>query len=604
MQMQMQKPPSFRKTTQTLAPVRHQPATEGQYDIYPSFDIGPGKIQLGIAALAQTLQHHKRVQLDGYGGVLWQDLREKLDQHLAALGLQAHWISIDDALKTPDQIESLVAPFLGGNDPVFGTRFTGSLSDFFNQDPLQGFQPDANADLAIVYGCGAALVNWADSALVYIDVPKNEIQFRSRAKSVRNLGVTQDLDPKAAYKRFYFVDWPALNAHKAALLPRIDLFVDGQRPDELTFIAGADFQAALTRMSQTCFRVRPWFEPGPWGGQWIKQRMPQLSQAVPNYAWSFEAILPENGLTLRSDDVLLEASFDCLMFQHQREVLGDAADHFGTEFPIRFDFLDTFDGGNLSVQCHPRPAYIKQHFGENFTQDETYYMLDCTPDAQVYLGFREGVQPAEFRAALEQSFREGTPFEAERFVNIEPAHKHDLFLIPNGTLHCSGKNALVLEISATPYIFTFKMYDWLRLDLDGKPRPLNIDRAMDNLYFERQGLRVKDELIAKPQVIEQGPDWQLVHLPTHREHFYDVHRIEFSSSFECELHNQCHVLNLVEGTSIRVETADGRGQSFSFAETFIIPAAAQRYRLINTGNTPAKVIKAFVKPEFSSGDSV
>jgi mannose-6-phosphate isomerase class I len=397
------------------------------------------------------------------------------------------------------------------------------------------------------------------------------------------------------YKRFYFVDWVALNRHKADVLPDVDLIVDEQRPDEPTFASGDEFRAALTAMSHNYFRVRPWFEPGPWGGQWIKQHISQLPQDAPNYAWSFELIVPENGLMLQSDDTLLEVSFDWLMFYAHREVLGKSADRFGYEFPIRFDFLDTFEGGNLSVQCHPRPEYARRHFGENFTQDETYYILDCALDAHVYLGFREGINPAEFRQALEHSYHDAVPMDVERYVNVEPAHKHDLFLIPNGTIHCSGQNNLVLEISATPYIFTFKMYDWLRLDLDGKPRPLNIQRAFDNLYFDRKGERIKAEHISRPVVLASGDGWRVMHLPTHAAQFYDVHRIEFDRQVDVQMEGSCHVLSLVEGSSVILETSQGLRQKFSYAETFVVPAAAQSYRLINGGDQPIKVVKCFVK---------
>ncbi|HYE57072.1 MAG TPA: class I mannose-6-phosphate isomerase, partial [Rhodothermales bacterium] len=471
--------------------------------------------------------------------------------------------------------------------------------DFFDPERLRALAPDPEADVSIVYGCGAALSAW-NALCVYVDVPKNEIQFRARAGTVVNLGASTPASAKETYKRCYFVDWVALNRHRARLLPHVDVFVDEQRPDEPVLMAGDDLRAALRAMGQGGFRVRPWFEPGPWGGQWIKQHVPQLPQDAPNYAWSFELIAPENGLAFESDGRRLEVAFDTLMHQEHHAVLGDVAGVFGFEFPIRFDFLDTVEGGNLSVQCHPRPAYIQEHFGERFTQDETYYILDARPGAQVYLGFQADAEPEAFRAALETSFHEGTPVDVERFVQVHPATRHDLFLIPSGTVHCSGRGNLVLEISATPYIFTFKMYDWLRLDLDGRPRPLNIDRAFDNLRFDRKGVRVAEELISRPRTIEAGPDWALVHLPTHAEHFYDVHRFDFATTVEADTEGACHVMNLVEGASVVLETASGVRQRFNYAETVVVSAAAGRYRLVNEGPAPARVVKAFVKPDVAA----
>lgn len=587
---------AFRKTTQELMPAEASGSTPGEYNIYPGFDIEADKIWSGYRKFAEKIRSASVVILDGFPGVIWENLRECLTTELDALGVRAIWQDVSSAMLPPEQVDALIAPYLGGTNPLFGRRFQGRLADFFQLEKLSSIHPDPSATLNILYGCGSALAGWK-GLLVYVEVPKNEIQFRFRQGVIANLGSSETLPPKPAYKRCYFVDWVAASDHKRELLPKIDLMVDEQRPDLPTFMLGNDLRESLHNMSHNYFRVRPWFEPGPWGGQWIRKNIPQLPQDVPNYAWSFELIVPENGLVFESSGLRLEVSFDCLMFQEYPNVLGDCAERFQTEFPIRLDFLDTFDGGNLSIQCHPRPEYMRQHFGENFTQDETYYMLDCAPGARVYLGFQEDIDPTAFRAVLEDSAQTGSPVDIDRFVQSFPVQKHDLLLIPNGTIHGSGRDNLVLEISATPYIFTFKMYDWLRNDLDGKPRSLNINRAFDNLYFDRKGERIPREFISKPYLLDDGDGWLLLHCPTHPAHFYDVHRLEFDDCVTVPLQGSCHALSLVQGESVLLETASGIRQRFNYAETFVVPAAAGSYQLISENGKPLKVIKCFVKPE-------
>ena len=590
----LKKTNEWRKTQQFLAPEKKN-NSKTTYDAYPSFPLGNNKIKAGIEEFAAWIEQHKTITIDGYTGVFWQHLVESLDKELNKRGKSVRWFHVDAAMKSSDELDQMTAPYLGGDDPLFGKITDKNLIDWFDTEKLQLIEPDPAADINIIIGCGASLADW-QGPLVYFDLPKNELQFRARAGMAKNLGSKHSIDNRRTYKRFYFVDWIVLNKHKNKILPAIDLIVDEQRPDNYLFMSGNELREGLSQMAKNVFRPRPWFEPGAWGGTWMKEKMEGLNKEVDNLAWSFELMVLENGIMFESNEYLLEVSFDFLMFNSYKEVLGDCAEKFKYDFPIRFDFLDTFDGGNLSIQCHPTPQYIKENFGMPFTQDETYYILDCKNEPLVYLGFQDDIHPEEFHQALIDSQKLVKELDVDKYIQKFTAKKHDLFLIPNGTIHASGSNNLVLEISSAPYIFTFKMYDWLRLDLDGKPRPINIEHGMNNVNFERKGDSVVPELISVPYVILETEDYKWEHLPTHPEHFYDVHRYTLNNKIHLSTNNKCHVWMLIEGTSIVIETKNGIKQRFNYAETFVVPASAESYTIYNENpNDKTLLIKSFVK---------
>jgi mannose-6-phosphate isomerase class I len=287
-----------------------------------------------------------------------------------------------------------------------------------------------------------------------------------------------------------------------------------------------------------------------------------------------------------------------VVLRHPAELLGDPVyRRYGAEFPIRFDLLDTWDGGNLSLQVHPQLAYIRERFGMAYTQDESYYLLDAKPGAGVYLGLREDADTVALRRDLER----GDGFEAERYVNRWPAKKHDHFLIPAGTIHCSGRDSVVLEISATPYIFTFKLWDWGRLGLDGRPRPIHLDHGMRNLVPERRTAWVREHLIGQVRPVAEGAGWREERTGLHELQPIETRRHWFRGPVPHHTGGVVNVLNLVEGEAVLVESPQAAFEPFAvhYAETFIVPAAVGPYtvRPANPAARDYATMKAWPRTE-------
>ncbi len=576
--------------------------SESSYIKHPCLSVS-GKIWNGWESVLTKISSkiasnkHQCVVVECYQGVNHSELKKALMQLPHSL-----FIDTAEVFKTEDEIREMTWPDVT-DDPIFGyiTRLT--MNDLLDQEKLRNKQREIGRaqGVVIVCGPGASLVAPDAGLLVYADMARWEIQLRMKQHLVCNLGLNNaDEGFSEQYKRGFFVDWRICDKLKKELSAKVDYWLDTNKAGEPKMMDSGTFSRCMDAAASQPFRVVPFFDPGPWGGQWMKEKF-DLNGNTPNYAWCFDCVPEENSLLFSISNIVFEMPSINLVFFRSRKLLGKPVEaRFGQEFPIRFDFLDTMQGGNLSLQVHPNTQYIRDHFGMNYTQDESYYMLEADADAVVYLGLKKNIDPTAMISDLEEAQNGGQLFDADKYVNSFPAKKHDHFLIPSGTIHCSGKNSMVLEISATPFIFTFKLWDWARLGLDGKPRPININHGKNVIEWTRDTDYVKEQLVDQVILIAQGDGWREERTGLHENEFIETRRHWFSVPVYHETGDGVNVFNLVEGDEVVVESPDNYFEPFvvHYAETFIVPAAVGRYTIRPCGKSEGKecaTIKAYVR---------
>lgn len=570
------------------------------YDRFPSTKI-TGIILQGWDAvhtlLVECFKVKKVVAVDFYVGVREEEVAGELELLSPTL-----FINTRNLMKPQDEIKAMTESFMT-DDVLFGYVTNLTLNDYFDAEKLEQARKqvaDATGRVIIV-GSGAAMVAPAEATVVYVDMARWEIQQRFRVHEVKALGVDNREDAVSLqYKRGYFNDWRILDRYKESLFGRVDFWLDTHIANEPRLIDKETFFKGIEETVKTPFRVVPFFDPAPWGGQWMKE-VCGLNPEKENYGWCFDCVPEENSLYFEVNGVRFELPSVDLVLLKSRELLGEPVEaRFGKDFPIRFDFLDTVGGGNLSVQVHPTTQFIRENFGMYYTQDESYYLLDAKEGASVYLGLKTGIDKNEMIHDLREAQKGEVVFDTERYVNRLPAKKHDHYLIPGGTVHCSGSEALVLEISSTPNLFTFKLWDWQRLGLDGKPRPINVERGKDVIDWKRDTEYVNKHLANRFTQVAEGDGWREECTGLHPNEFIETHRHWFSKPVTHHTNNSVNVLNLVEGEEAVIESPINAFKPFvvHYAETFIIPASVGEYTIAPYGKSVGQecgTIKAYVR---------
>jgi mannose-6-phosphate isomerase class I len=568
----------------------------GNYDKYPEKRVdgfqavqGYDKIKEVFAKEAKGKERHV-ITLELYTEV---DIAEVLE---GLKDLDATFYSAEECMVSDEEYSSYIKPFLT-DDRVFGIMNTLNIQDFYIPEKVKAMQEiiASAKGLIIVYGVGASLICQGDT-LVYADMARWEIQLRF-AKGLSNWKANNSDAPKLAkFKQGFFVEWRMADRLKRKLFDKIDYLLDTNEQGKPKMVEGEGFREGLRKFSSEPFRLVPYFAPEVWGGQWMKE-VCDLDKNSPNYAWAFDGVPEENSIFMRFGEVRIEVPSIDAVFYRPKQLLGNRVHaRFGDEYPIRFDFLDTMGGQNLSLQVHPLMEYIQNTFNMHYTQDESYYILDCEDDCHVYLGLKEGINRDEMLTDLRNAQKGEIVFDAEKYVNVWPVKKHDHFLIPAGTIHCSGKDTMVLEISATPYIFTFKLWDWGRVGLDGLPRPVHIDHGEQVIQWDRTTEWVKENLVNAITTLGEDGLNKVERTGLHEREFIETRRYTITTKYIMESEGSVSTCNVVDGEGAVIESLDGSFEPYEvhYAETFIIPESVKEFAIRPIGKE-VKILRATVR---------
>ncbi len=210
-----------------------------------------------------------------------------------------------------------------------------------------------------------------------------------------------------------------------------------------------------------------------WGGNKLKT---VLNKDIPNdrigESWEISAV--QDHISIVKNGKLAQNNIQELIEVFMGELVGDNIYFkYGIEFPVLVKFIDA--NQNLSVQVHPSDSFAKhRHYA--YGKTEMWYVIDAEPGAKVVMGFKEDMSKEKLLDALESK-------RLVDYLNFVEVNKGDVFFIPPGRVHALGKGILIAEIEQTSDI-TYRLYDWDRVGLDGKPRPLHIDLAIDVIEYE------------------------------------------------------------------------------------------------------------------------
>ena len=219
-------------------------------------------------------------------------------------------------------------------------------------------------------------------------------------------------------------------------------------------------------------RFAPLYQTRVWGGRRLESILHRTLPDAQPYGESWDLVDREQEQSYVIGGEHAGMSLHDLWTKHRQSVFGAAyTDHPAPRFPLLVKVLDCVD--DLSIQVHPPASVAAELHGEPKT--EMWFVAHAEADARLYAGLRKGVTREQFEAAL----ADGTVAQC---VHELAGKEGDSLFVPSGRLHALGKGLLIYEIQQNSDT-TYRVFDWNRVGLDGKPRDLHVEQSMKCIDF-------------------------------------------------------------------------------------------------------------------------
>ena len=565
------------------------------------------------------------VALDGYTTANWTVFVNLIARECCLLDLEFEAIDANAAtLKSGKEIDAIIDPLLIWDtkiDPtlLYGKVYKGGYQGLMDEARTEAFKKAVPASrqagkISVVYGYGSLIPELRElyDVKVFFDLTPMKSMLRIRRGEYSNLGKERPGIINRTIRRCYYCDFECAvrNRHELWENNVPDWYVLDNDPQNLQLMPFGTFSDICAQLVKYPFRAKPCYLEGVWGGSYMK-KLRNLPDEMRNAAWVFDFIPMEVSVVVEAGDEKLDINYCSFVHKEGVNLMGeDCVKKFEGYFPIRFNWDDSYHStGNMSIQCHSGGEYNVKNYNEFGRQDESYYVVVTGHDAKTFIGFRDDADIPQFFRDIEAADTEHKPCDYMKYVSYEESKPGLQVMLPAGTIHSSGRNQVILEIgSLTIGSYTYKMYDYLRLDFDGKQRPIHTRLGEENVRQDRRYSVIHDPespeyIVQKPRLAASGEGWEEYILGENPQVYFSLRRLEFEKKCEQDTGGKLfHVLTLVDGDAVRVRSVRHPERYFDlqFMDIVCVPADMGRYVIENLGREPVMVHKTCLREGYQN----